>query len=215
MKLKRMCLEVATTLPIGAYIGGYPFFKLLKRSKKLSERWYGFVFSVVYIWGEKPIREMKELLFEDLAETKSSIPELRSLGAVRVLEIGPGFGGNFKFYPPNTQLTTIEINDYLEKNFGKLKDMYPNITLERSIIGNAENMTQVPDNSVDVVVGTLILCCIDDPMAALREIHRVLVPGGKFYFLENVHHPPETVKYKLQKAYKPFWKGFTLRCKAG
>ena len=76
-------------------------------------------------------------------------------------------------------------------------------------------MDQVPDNSVDVVVGTLILCCIDDPMAAVREIHRVLVPGGKFYFLESVHHPEGTKKYKIQMAYKPFWKGFTLGCKAG
>ena len=33
--------------------------------------------------------------------------------------------------------------------------------------------------------------------------------------MENVHHPDHTVKYKLQKLYRPFWRGFTIRCKAG
>ena len=39
--------------------------------------------------------------------------------------------------------------------------------------------------------------------------------GGKFYFMENVQHQDHTFKYKLQKLYRPFWRGFTIRCKAG
>jgi len=214
-EVKRICLEAATTIPVGLYISLWPLFKILRKSKAVSERWYSLIFSVVYVWGEKPIREMKTLLFEDLEKTRSADPVLREKGQIRMLEIGPGFGGNFKYYPQNTLLTTVEINNYLEENIDKIKELYPNVTVVKSIIGNAEDMKDVPDNSVDVVVGTLILCCIDNPAAALKEIHRVLVPGGKFYFLENVQHPDHTFKCKLQKAYKPFWRGFTLRCKAG
>ena len=33
--------------------------------------------------------------------------------------------------------------------------------------------------------------------------------------MENVQHPDHTIKSKIQKVYRPFWRGFTLRCKAG
>lgn len=222
-------LEMATLFPVGAYVGMWPLFKYLKKNKKHGEMWYSLVFSTVYRFGEKPIREIKEKLFKDLVDEVSLIEELKADGAVRILEIGPGFGGNFKFYPPNTLLTTVEIQEYLEKNTAEIREQYPNITFERCLIANAENMTEVPDNSVDVVVGTLILCCIDDTKAALSEIRRVLVKvrlrlsfakadmrfchfqGGKFYFCESVSHPEGTFKHKMQKMYRPFWHGFTLR----
>jgi len=175
-EVKRLFLEAATTIPVGLYIGLYPLFKVLKNSKSFCERWYSLIFYVVYIWGEKPIRDMKELLFQDLCRTTSLDEETMKRKELRVLEIGPGFGGNFKFYPENTKLTTVEINNYLEHNIDKIKEEYPNVTLVKSIIGNAENMEEVSDNSVDVVVGTLILCCINDPNAALKEIYRVLSP---------------------------------------
>lgn len=175
-ELKRCMLEAATTLPVGLYVILYPFFKVCKQSKALSERWYSLVFSVVYIWGEKPIRDMKQALFEDLIKTEAVDEERRQKKELRVLEIGPGFGGNFKFYPPNTQLTTVEINNYLEQHVDKIKELYPNVNIVQSIITNCEDMKQVPSDSYDVVVGTLILCCIHDTQSALKEIHRVLAP---------------------------------------
>ena len=216
MRIKRWVSEAATTFPVGAYVTGYPLFKLMKRSKYLSERWYSLVFSVVYFWGDKEIRRMKELLFADLALSVSLDEDHRKKQSIRILEIGPGFGGNFKYYPPNTELTTVEINNFLEQNIDKIKEMYPNVSLVKSVIGNAEtDMKDIPDGSFDVVVGTLILCCIDKPDKVLSEIHRVLAKGGQFYFLENVSHPEGSCKQKIQKFYYPFWKGFTLRCKAG
>lgn len=179
---KRCMLEAATILPVGLYTLLYPVFKLAKQSKAVSERWYSLVFAVVYIWGERPIREMKQLLFDDLMKTEAVDEERRKSKELRVLEIGPGFGGNFKFYPPNTKLTTVEINNFLEQHVDKIKEMYPNVSIVKSIIANCEDMKQVPSDSFDVVVGTLILCCIHNTEAALNEIHRALAPVSAYIY---------------------------------
>ena len=42
------------------------------------------------------------------------------------------------------------------------------------------------DDTFDVVVSTLVLCGVDDQPRAVREIRRVLRPGGRFLFLEHV-----------------------------
>ena len=181
--IKRCMLEAATTLPVTLYITLYPVFKLCKQSKALSERWYSFVFAIVYVWGEKPIREMKQKLFDQLNRESEGKSELR------LLEIGPGFGGNFRYYPNNTKITTVEINNYLEQHVEKIKELYPNVTIVKSIIGNCEDMRDVPSNSYDVVVGTLILCCIHDTKSALKEIYRVLAPVCLSYF-QNVRIVP-------------------------
>ena len=43
-----------------------------------------------------------------------------------------------------------------------------------------------PDGSVDTVVSTFVLCTVDAPELALREIVRVLRPDGQLLFLEHV-----------------------------
>lgn len=213
--MKRCLLEAVIALPVAGYIIGYPLFKIIQKSKAMSERWYSFVFSIVYVCGAKTLRELKGQLFSHLETAVSADEGCRERKELRILEIGPGFGGNFQYYPPNTKLTTIEIQDYLKKNLDKLREEFPNVEVVRSVIGNAENMPEIPDNSVDVVIGTLVLCCIDKPEAALAEIKRVLAPGGQFYYMETVQHPDKTFKCKVQKIYRPFWRGVTMRCRAG
>ncbi|XP_076321676.1 thiol S-methyltransferase TMT1B-like isoform X2 [Tachypleus tridentatus] len=45
----------------------------------------------------------------------------------------------------------------------------------------AENMAEIPENSVDAVVSTCVLCSVMKIQDVLHEIKRVLVPGGKFF----------------------------------
>lgn len=42
------------------------------------------------------------------------------------------------------------------------------------------------DDSFDTVVATLVLCTVDDQPRALRELRRVLRPGGRLLFIEHV-----------------------------
>ena len=50
-------------------------------------------------------------------------------------------------------------------------------------------MSQFQDNSFDMVIETLVLCSVKDVDQSLREIHRVLKPGGIFCFLDHVKAP--------------------------
>ena len=43
-----------------------------------------------------------------------------------------------------------------------------------------------PDRSFDTVTASLVFCSVTDPVRALREIHRVLRPGGRLLFHEHV-----------------------------
>ena len=47
------------------------------------------------------------------------------------------------------------------------------------------------DGTFDVAVSTLVLCGVDDQPRALRELRRVLRPGGQLLFIEHVafHEP--------------------------
>jgi ubiquinone/menaquinone biosynthesis C-methylase UbiE len=52
------------------------------------------------------------------------------------------------------------------------------------IVGSSERLP-MPDRSFDSVISTFTLCSIADVAAALREVRRVLRPGGRFFFLEH------------------------------
>src|SRR5581483_9290499 len=48
--------------------------------------------------------------------------------------------------------------------------------------------------SADAVLCTWSLCTIPDAVAAVREMHRVLRPGGQLHFVEHGRAPHEKVR---------------------
>ena len=106
--------------------------------------------------------------------------ELLSQAAGRTLEVGAGTGLNADLYPDSvTELVLTEPDRFM---VAKLRAKHP-----------AAEVTEAPaeslpfeDDSFDTVALTLVLCTVPDPPAALREIARVLKPGGRFLFLEHV-----------------------------
>lgn len=129
---------------------------------------------------------LKRQHFLSMKDHVSADPVLRKKGVLRILEIGPGPGYNFEFYPPNSELTVVEVNPYFEKQFFRKQKEHPHIKMERFVVGFAENMKDVPDNSVDIVVSTMVLCSVRSVEGALKEIHRILAPGGKYYYWEHI-----------------------------
>ena len=101
-----------------------------------------------------------------------------------VLEIGGGTGANLPCYGPAVgSLTVTEPQPpmlrYLERN---VRASRPGAKVLRA---PAEDLP-FEDDSFDVAVSTLVLCGVDDQPRALRELRRVLRPGGRLLFIEHV-----------------------------
>lgn len=102
----------------------------------------------------------------------------------RVLELGAGTGLNLDLYPESVQnLTLTEPDPHMIK---QLRKRVEESARKAEVIEAPAEQLPFEDDSFDSAVVTLVLCTVPDPAAALREIGRVLKPGGQFLFLEHV-----------------------------
>ena len=100
-----------------------------------------------------------------------------------ILEVGVGTGVNMRHYPPNAHMTAIDISDrMLAKARARAERTHVDVDLA---LMDAQHL-QFPDGTFDAVVATCVFCSVPDPVAGLREVLRVLKPGGKALLLEHV-----------------------------
>lgn len=120
-----------------------------------------------------------------------------------VLEIGPGIGDNLSFFPRGIRWIGIEPNLFMHP---QLKETLQKSGVEGEIRARTAERIDLTDESVDGVVSTFVLCSVSDLDATLREIVRVLRPGGQFAFIEHVAAPQGTGLRSRQRWIKPVWK---------
>jgi len=111
-----------------------------------------------------------------------------------ILEIGFGTGINIKYYPSNVKKIIG-----VDANGGMLKQAQKKINgkIEIELIHQSSESLNFPDNSISAVASTYTLCSIKEINAALKEIYRVLKPGGNYYFLEHgLADNPKTQKWQ-------------------
>jgi SAM-dependent methyltransferase len=100
-----------------------------------------------------------------------------------VLEIGFGSGLNLGHYPPAvSKLHAVEPSD-VARRIAEPRVVASEFPVD--FTGLDGESLQFGDASVDTAVSTFTLCTIPDVDAALREVARVLRPGGRFHFLEH------------------------------
>jgi ubiquinone/menaquinone biosynthesis C-methylase UbiE len=123
-----------------------------------------------------------------------------------VLEIGIGTGLNLPYYPADVELVGIDPNaGFLERARRRAAAIGRPVTL---LVARAEALP-FADRSFDTVITTLVFCTIAEPEQALREVHRVLRPGGEFNLIEHVRVPWGA---KVQDLLTPLWKHIANGC---
>jgi len=141
---------------------------------------------VRHIWEKQAPRYDRRISFYEKVLFSGDRRWVCSQAEGEVLEIGVGTGRNLEHYPPGVRLTGIDISppmiDIARQRAGQLGR---DIDLR---VADAQAL-DFPDQSFDTVVCTLSLCSIPDDRQAVREVSRVLRPGGRFLFVEHVRSP--------------------------
>jgi ubiquinone/menaquinone biosynthesis C-methylase UbiE len=101
-----------------------------------------------------------------------------------VLEIGAGHGLNFAHYPSAvSEVIAIEPEPTLRAHAGEAAAEAP---VAIRVLPGAADELPLEDASVDASVASLVLCSVPDQDRALRELRRVMRPGGELRFYEHV-----------------------------
>jgi len=123
----------------------------------------------------------------DKVGENDEVAELRARACAglsgQVLEIGFGSGLNVRFYPATVRsVAAVEPSD-VGWSLSAPRRERTDVPIERR--GLDGQRLDEPDASYDCVLSTLTLCTIPDAARALREVRRVLKPGGTLHFLEH------------------------------
>ena len=150
----------------------------------------------------------------DHAMSAAALSKLRAvlLAAVHgdVLEIGFGTGLNLPHYPAAVRsLTAVDPLDALRDRVAARMAAAP-FPVERVAL-SADGRLPFDDARFDFAVSTWTLCSIPDAVASVREIRRVLKPGGRFLFLEHgVSDDARTARW--QRRVEPLHKRIGAGC---
>lgn len=127
------------------------------------------------------------------------VPQARG----RVFELGCGGGINQRFYDADAVTAFAGLDPS-----GKLLD-YARAEAERKgwqadIREGVGEAIPFADDSFDTVVCTYTLCSVGDSAQVLREMRRILKPGGRLLFLEHGQAPDPGVQ-RWQRRLEPLW----------
>ena len=154
----------------------------------LSKRWFA--------WAMYHVAERYDAL---LADRKRDL--LGSLDGT-IVEIGPGTGTNFRYYRRNVRWIGVEPNPHMHPYLRRAGNA---AGIDVDVRQNHVEKMDLADGTADVVVATAVLCSVHDQAKALREIRRVLKPGGQLVFLEHVGAGRATALRRVQRLVRPVW----------
>ena len=124
-----------------------------------------------------------------------------------MLEIGAGTGLNVPHYPSGlSELILAEPDASMGRRLVRRADGRATV-----FTAPAEDLP-VDDASLDTVVSTFVLCTVENPAAALREIRRVLRPDGQLLLIEHVRSDGRW-RAMLQRMLRKPWSSFARGCR--
>lgn len=149
--------------------------------------------------GSKPIYKQRQKI----------VPHARG----DVVEIGIGSGLNLPHYDASkvNRVIGIDPDDAIWQK-ARARIAACDFPVER--LGLSGEALPLGEACADTVVVTYALCTIPDPVAALREMSRVLRPGGEILFTEHGRAPDRRVA-RWQQRIDPIWKHVAGGCHSG
>ncbi len=153
---------------------------------QLRKRLMAFALARFHRSYEPKVADRKRALFAGLEGT--------------VLEIGPGTAPNLVYLNHDVHWIGIEPNPFMHPH---IRRRAARLGLPVDLRSGRGERLEVDTASVDAVISTLVLCSVGDVAATLREIRRVLRPGGRFLFMEHVAAPPGTRRRQIQRLIRP------------
>lgn len=125
----------------------------------------------------------KKTLFDEL----NNITTREEGRKIQVVEIGAAHGANMAYYPHHlVEVICVEPIREFELYLTQTLRQNPHVKCRELLVGGAENISVIRDDQVDVVVSTLTLSSCKDVDQVLREVRRILKPGGVFLYMENI-----------------------------
>lgn len=156
---------------------------------KIYKRFFPFLIYNISKTYNKKMRDKKKDLFSNLSEFN------KSDGPLRILEIGCGSGANFEFYPSGCNVICTDPNPHFQKYLQRSLADNDHITFERFVVASGEDMGSIEDDSLDVVVCTLVLCSVNNTQRTLQEAHRILRPVSSHLLIMSAHALIEYIAY--------------------
>ena len=165
----------------------------------MSDNWYDrhiLPYMIDLACGIKPVDRQREKV----------VPQAQG----RVLEIGIGTGLNLRHYDQDKVERLIGLDPAVQMHrLAEKRRAESGMKVE--LVGLSAEKIPLDDASFDTVVITFTLCSIPDPVAALKEMRRVLVPGGTLLYCEHGAAPDADVR-KWQDRVTPWWKKIAGGC---
>ena len=140
------------------------------------------------------------------AQRRKVVPLARG----RVLEVGIGTGLNLAHYDKARVAQIVGLDPGVEMHPLARKRM-ARAGLDVEMVALSAERIPFDDASFDTVLMTYTLCSIPDPVAALREMRRVLKPGGALVYCEHGLAPDASVR-RWQQRLTPRWKKIAGGC---
>lgn len=117
-----------------------------------------------------------------------------------VVEIGPGTGINFRYLPGNIEWIGVEPN---EAFYDSILAAAVKENRHSNMLNSTAASINLPDNSADFVISTLVLCSVPDQQKVLAEVKRILKRNGRLIFIEHVADKTNSFRRTAQNIFNP------------
>lgn len=128
----------------------------------------------------------------------------------RVLDLGTGTGSNLELFSAKVdELVLSEPSSVMARAL--IRKLAEGENDEIEVVQAPAEALPFDAGTFDCVTCTMVICTMPDPQAGLREVARVLRPGGKLLFLEHVRSEDPRVARTQDRLERP-WRFVAAGC---